>query len=110
MFLFSFLFCRAIKQHVDEPDSKKIKKEEKVDGEAKKLEQLITKQNKEYFKIRDQLKANTNKKIWIEILQRNKQAIPEGNSEVSPFYRKIIVKIVKRKKNISSSRRQTDPK
>lgn len=80
-----FWFCRPIKQDVDEPDSKKIKKEEKVDGEAKKLEEIIAKQNKEYFKIRDKLKAHTNKKNWIEILHRNKQAVPEGNSEVSTF-------------------------
>lgn len=80
------LVSRAIKQDVDEPDSKKIKKEEKVDGEAKKLNELIAKQNKEYFKMRDQLKANTNKKIWIDILRRNKQFVPEGNSEVSTFY------------------------
>lgn len=43
----------------------------------------MAKQNEEYFKIRDKLKKSTNKSIWIQILERNKQAIPSGNSEVS---------------------------
>lgn len=57
---------------------KKVKKDD-VDIE---LEKKIEKQNKEYFKLRDALEAHTKKSIHVDILEANKQAIPEGNSEV----------------------------
>lgn len=69
----------AIKQEVDEPDSKKIKTD---DPESKKLDKLIEKQNKEYYKLLDKLKAKTKKNVWIEILETNNQAVPEGFQEV----------------------------
>lgn len=49
------------------------------------LEKKIEKQNKEYFKLRDALEANTNKTIWMNILETNKQHVPAGNSEVFYF-------------------------
>lgn len=55
-------------------------KTEDVDPE---LEKKIEKQNKEYFKLRDSLEAETKKPVHIAILEANKQSIPEGNSEVS---------------------------
>lgn len=73
---------RPIKQENGEPSSKKIKKEIKNDPEAQELENTITKQNKEYFKIRDALSKKTNKAIWLQILDHNKQAVPSGKSEV----------------------------
>lgn len=68
----------AIKQDVDEPAVKKMKSEENPE-----LEKKIEKQNKEYFKLRDSLAAETTKPIHIAILEANKQSVPEGNSEVS---------------------------
>lgn len=46
------------------------------------LNSKIEKQNKEYFKLRDQLQAKTTKADWIHILNKNKQSIPDVNSEV----------------------------
>lgn len=57
---------------------KKVKKDD-VDIE---LEKKIEKQNKEYFKLRDTLQAHTKKSIHLDILEANKQAVPEGHSEV----------------------------
>lgn len=57
---------------------KKVKKDD-VDIE---LEKKIEKQNKEYFKLRDALEAHTKKSVHIDILEANKQAVPEGKSEV----------------------------
>lgn len=54
----------------------------KLKSEDDELDKLIEKQNKEYFKLRDALEAETTKPIRIEILRANKQTIPEGNSEV----------------------------
>lgn len=68
----------AIKQDIDEPIVKKVKKDD-VDIE---LEKKIEEQNKEYFKLRDALEAHTTKRIHVDILKANKQAVPEGNSEV----------------------------
>lgn len=80
VFILKCLFIgSAIKQDVDEPAVKKMKTEE-VDKE---LEKKIEKQNKEFFKLRDSLETATKKPIHIAILEANKQAIPEGNAEVS---------------------------
>lgn len=76
----------AIKQDIDEPTVKKVKKDD-VDIE---LEKKIEKQNKEYFKLRDTLGANTKKPIHISILEANKQAVPEGNSEVLRMSGRIV--------------------
>lgn len=65
---------------------KKIKKDD-VDIE---LEKKIEKQNKEYFKLRDALEANTKKAIHIGILEANKQAVPEGSSEVLRMNGRIV--------------------
>lgn len=73
---------RPIKQETSEPSSKKIKKEMKDDTETQELEKTIAKQNKDYFKTRDALKKSTEKSIWVRILERNKQAVPSGKSEV----------------------------
>lgn len=43
-----------------------------------KLEKLIIDQNKEFFKYRDNLKANLSKKEMTSILERNNQKVPEG--------------------------------
>lgn len=59
-----------------------MKKEEKKDKDTAELEKVMAKQNKDYFKVRDALKKNTKKEDWILILERNKQAVPVGNSEV----------------------------
>lgn len=68
--------CRSIKQDPEAPSVKKVKSE---DAE---LDKIIEKQNKEYYKLRDSLEAETTKGTWLAILNANKQYIPEGNSEV----------------------------
>lgn len=89
---------RAIKQDADEPATKKIKSEVKtevktevkdeVDGGA--LDKLIEDQKKEYFKIRDNLKAETKKAVWLEILGKNKQTIPSGDSAILDHLADVI--------------------
>lgn len=69
--------CSSIKADPDAPSVKKMKNE--VDENDK----IIEKQNKEYHKMRDTLKAGTQKSLWLSILSANKQSIPEGNAEVS---------------------------
>lgn len=71
------VFCRAIKQDPEAPSVKKLKSEDPE------LDKLIEKQNKEYFKLRDALQAQTNKHHWLSILRANEQNIPEGPSDVS---------------------------
>lgn len=78
----------AIKQDVDTPSIKKQKFDE-VDSA---LEAKIEKQNKAYYELRDALENETKKPLRIAILEANRQAIPEGNSEVS-FPLKIIKNI-----------------
>lgn len=70
---------RAIKQDIDEQAVKKPKMDE-VDSE---LDAKIEKQNKAYYKLRDKLESHTKKPVHIAILEANRQAIPEGLSEVS---------------------------
>lgn len=72
------IFFRAIKQDVDAPLVKKPKVEE-IDSA---LEAKIEQQSKEYYKLRDELESQTKKSMHIAILEANRQAIPEGNSEV----------------------------
>lgn len=69
----------AIKQDTDEPLAKKPK----PDKADKEIDDKIEKQNKEYYKLRDKLESQTKKSVQISILEAMKQAIPEGNSEVS---------------------------
>lgn len=71
-------FVSAIKQDVDQPTVKK----QKVDEVDSALEAKIEKQNKAYYKVRDSLEKETTKAHRISILEENKQAIPEGTSEV----------------------------
>lgn len=74
------------------PEIKKQKVEVKdeVDAAADAaLEKLLTDQNKEFFKIHDKLKDRLKKPELIEILEKNKQQVPSGNSEVNtaaPFF------------------------
>lgn len=75
---FMFIFS-AIKQDVDEPPEKKMK----PNKEDVELEKKMEKQNKEFFKLRDAIEAATKKSKQIEILEANKQAVPEGNAEVN---------------------------
>lgn len=69
----------AIKQDADAP----LVKKQKVDEIDSALEAKIEKQNKDYYKLRDELESNTKKPLHIAILEANRQAIPAGNSEVS---------------------------
>lgn len=69
----------AIKQDIEEPSTKKPKMD-KADAE---IDSKIEKQNKEFYKLRDKLESQTKKPVHISILEAMKQAIPEGNSEVS---------------------------
>lgn len=79
IYIIIFIFS-AIKQEVDEPDSKKIKTED--DEESKKLDKIIEKQNKAYYNLLDKLKAHTRKPDQIAILEANDQSVPEGNQDV----------------------------
>lgn len=72
------VFIRAIKQDLDEP----LVKKQKIDEVDSALEAKIEQQNKEYYKLRDKLETQTKKPVHIAILEANRQAIPEGNSEV----------------------------
>ncbi|XP_055309208.1 poly [ADP-ribose] polymerase [Sitodiplosis mosellana] len=76
----------AIKQDVDEPSLKK----QKVDEVDSALEAKIEQQNKEYYKLRDKLESQTKKPVYIAILEANRQAIPEGNSEVLDHVTDVI--------------------
>lgn len=76
---FIHLFRRAIKQDVEEPTVKK----QKVDEVDSALDAKIEKQNKDFYKLRDKLEKYTKKPVHISILEANRQAIPNGNSEVS---------------------------
>lgn len=58
-------------------------KKPKLDEVDSALEAKIEKQNKDYYKLRDKLEAQTKKPVHIAILEANQQFIPEGNSEVS---------------------------
>lgn len=67
----------------------KIEIKDEVDTAADAaLEKLINEQNKEFFKIHDKLKASLKKPDLIEILEKNKQQIPVGTSEVPNQKRK----------------------
>lgn len=46
------------------------------------LDKLMADQNKEYYKIHDKLKASLKKPELIEILEKNKQEVPSGTSEI----------------------------
>lgn len=76
-----------IKQE-DVPDAKKVKKEEDVpDGFDKILEQ----QNKEMFKMRDQLQKKLNKAEMLSILEENDQDIPVGIDKILDCVSDMIV-------------------
>lgn len=57
-------------------------KKQKIDPEDAALEKTIETQNKEYFKLRDRLQAETTKAEHVAILEANRQTVPEGNAEV----------------------------
>lgn len=67
-------------------------KKQKSDPEEEALNKKIETQNKEYFKLRDQLERETKKSDHIAILEANKQVVPEGNAEVNNLH-KIEMKI-----------------
>lgn len=82
------MICRDIKNDADGPVRKRTKKVAKAGGAAggaQKLDELIAKQNKEYNKIRNELKAHTNQGDWVYILWMNNQAVPTSKSKVSFF-------------------------
>lgn len=67
------------------PEIKKQKLEikDEVDTAADlALEKLLVTQNKEFFDIHDKLKASLKKQDLISILEKNKQEVPAGQSEV----------------------------
>ena len=72
------VFCFRKRKAEDVPDapSKKIKTEE---------EELVRKQNKKMFKLRDQLKTLKKKELFY-LLEHNDQYIPPGESNVSVLY------------------------
>lgn len=84
-----YIFIRAIKQDLDE----QLVKKQKIDEVDSSLDAKIEKQNREYYKLRDQLETQTKKPVHIAILEANRQAIPEGNSEVRKLTQ-IILPIV----------------
>lgn len=67
----------------------------KFDNSQKSQEQTFAHsfaiQNKKYFEIRDALEAQTNQKIWREILLSNFQAKPRGPYEVRKITRLAII-------------------
>lgn len=80
-----FTIYRPMKLDEVMPEIKKQKVEVKdeVDTAADAaLEKLMADQNKEYYKIHDKLKASLKKPELIEILEKNKQEVPSGTSEV----------------------------
>lgn len=67
------------------PEIKKQKVEikDEVDASADAaLEKLMAAQSVEFFKIHDKLKASLKKQELIEILEKNKQKVPVGTSEI----------------------------
>lgn len=82
----SFFNTRAIKQDVDAP----VVKKQKIDEIDSALEAKIEQQSKEYYKLRDKLESQTKKTVHIAILEANRQAIPEGNSEVLDHVTDVI--------------------
>lgn len=62
----------------------KIEIKDEVDASADAaLDKLIADQNIEFYKMHDKLKASLKKAELIEILEKNKQEIPVGTSEVN---------------------------
>lgn len=68
-------------------------KKQKIEEVDSALEAKIEQQNKDYYKLRDKLATQTKKPVHIAILEANRQAIPEGNSEVRKLT-KIILSVV----------------
>ncbi|XP_063237914.1 poly [ADP-ribose] polymerase [Bacillus rossius redtenbacheri] len=74
--------AKATKTRGNKTDAKAAVKD-KLNGEvdapdAKKMEKLLQKQNKEYFKFRDQLKDSLQKRELTELLEYNNQDVPVG--------------------------------
>ena len=75
----------------DEPDSKKMKKE---DPEEAAVKEKMKKQNKQMFYYRDLLSKHLKKQDLYNLLEHNKQEIPTGevstwqveSSQPSPLY------------------------
>lgn len=72
----------------------KIEVKDEVDAAADAtLEKLMADQSIELFKIHDKLKASLKKQELIEILEKNKQEVPVGTSEVKTtifFYLNVL--------------------
>lgn len=80
------MIFRAMKVGEVMPEIKKQKIEVKDEVDASvnvALDKLLDEQNKEFFKIHDRLKSNLKKSELIEILEKNRQEIPVGTSEVN---------------------------
>lgn len=74
------LFC-CRKRKLDETPSsdvpsKKVKTENGK-SEKDKTEEALRKQNKELYKNRDLLETNYKKREWLQILNTNKQTVPD---------------------------------
>lgn len=67
----------------ERPEPKKTRGEGAIYGKID--ESQYRQQNEEFFELHDFLKRKTEPKDWIETLELNCQAIPEGMSEVSYF-------------------------
>ncbi|KAJ6635587.1 Poly [ADP-ribose] polymerase [Pseudolycoriella hygida] len=59
-----------------------VKEEKDAAAADAKLEKLISEQNKEFYKIHDKLKDKLKKTELIQILEKNKQEVPSGTSEI----------------------------
>lgn len=75
-----FYIFRAIKQEPESPSKPETKKVT-MDADWT-LENKIEEQNIEYFKLRDDLKTNSNQSVWTTILEANNQYVPSDPIEV----------------------------
>lgn len=81
------MFSAITADEVAQIKKPKLDIKDEVDAAAdQQLEDLLKKQNVEYFRIRDYLKNNLKKPEHIDILEANAQNIPEGNAEVSRIF------------------------
>lgn len=73
-----------VEEVMPEIKKQKIEIKDEVDASANQaLEKLISDQTKEFFKIHDKLKDKLKKQELIHILEKNKQQVPVGTSEVN---------------------------
>lgn len=81
-----------VKQVTKKP---KIEVKDEVDTSASAdLDKKIADQNKEFYKIHDKLKAKLKKAELIEILEKNKQQVLVGTSEVNIFILNFFLEFI----------------